>query len=450
MQVVSLKDDGLIKEYKMTLHANDIDVKIESATYEIVKKAKIKGFRPGKVPVDYIKKRYGQEIEQTALEELMSDQMKNFFEEKNIQPAIQPNIDPPKDWKIGQDYTYVLSTEILPVISAPSFEEMALNRYQVKPDETMIDQAIDNLLQRHTELVALTEKRAVQMDDYVDLNITAYYKGEKIEELSKESEVLVIGKDEFVTGFSEHIKNMQEGEEKKISLVMQDDKKPDWKEKEIEFVVKLQNHKIFQKPVLNDEFAQKMGVENQEKLKELIAQECQKSLNHTANILLSNQMIEFLESNLTFEIPPTLLHNEYKAKIHQKAHQKNTSKEHHECSFENDEALLEEDEKKECKQKAEKTVRMALFLSDIIKKHNIKITQDELKDELINRAQQAGVPFEYYIKLFANNKQMLEQLNAEVMEKKALNALIDQARPQEIDITNENFRKILEEKQNQH
>ena len=164
MQVIELKNEGLVREYKVALPAAEVNEALKARLESLAKRVKMKGFRPGKVPLPMIKKRYGRQVLDEVLEDLVKRSSKTVIADRKLQPALRPDI---KVDKFGenQDLEYHIALEIYPEMRELSFDNVQLKKLVVKVTDQDVDKSIDELAKKNTSWIEIDTDRSAQLED---------------------------------------------------------------------------------------------------------------------------------------------------------------------------------------------------------------------------------------------------------------------------------------------
>ncbi len=142
MQVKEIKSEGLSREMEVTVPANDIEKHVEARLIEVGKTVKMQGFRPGKVPMDILEKKYGRAVMGEVLETAVNDATTKVIKDKKLRPAMQPKIEV-KEFDEGKDLTYSMKVDILPDFDVMKLEGMKIEKPVAKIEDKDIDEALD-------------------------------------------------------------------------------------------------------------------------------------------------------------------------------------------------------------------------------------------------------------------------------------------------------------------
>lgn len=433
MQVIELKNEGLVREYKVALPAAEVNEALQNRLTNLAKKVKIKGFRPGKVPLPMIKKRYGQQALGEVLEDLIKHSSKTVIAERKLQPALRPDI---KVDKFGenQDLEYHISLEVYPEVGDLSFDKIELKQLVVKATEKDIEKAIDDLVKKFKNWVAIETDRAAQLQDQVVMDYEGRIDGELFEGGAAEKAELELGSNQFIPGFEDQLVDMKKGDKKVIKVTFPDNYfRKDFSGKEAEFSVTL--HEIRQSaPVeLNDEFAKKFGAEDFSKLQTNVKEHIEKDFGNIAKVKMKKELFDQIDQTIKFAVPQGMVDMEYDA----------IAKE----SQANGEGNLTDEEKAELKIIAERRVRLGVIMAEVARHNNVVVTPEDIRVALFEQAKlypgQEYKVLEYYRK----NQQALDHLKGPILEEKVLKHLFEKVVKGEQDISIEALIAFYDEKQ---
>src|SRR4051812_6302498 len=164
MQVTELSTDGLKREFKVIVASNDIQSKVEHRLEELGRTVNLPGFRPGKVPMPVLRKRFGQSVMGEVLERAVSDSSMQAMNERGLRPAIQPKVEI-TSFAEGQNLEYKMAVELLPEIKPMNFSELALERLKPEAGAEDIDKAILGIAEANRKSEKITEDRPAQKGD---------------------------------------------------------------------------------------------------------------------------------------------------------------------------------------------------------------------------------------------------------------------------------------------
>ena len=271
MQVTQTHEEGLKREFKVVVSASDLKSKMDTRLQEIGQTVRLPGFRPGKVPMPILKKRYGPAVMGEVLERAVSDSSNQAMMERGLRPALQPKIEV-KSFAENADLEYTLAVEILPEIQPANFGEMQLDRMQVDVPDAEIDKALNRIAEQHERSEKITEDRPSQSGDIVLIDFVGSVDGKEFQGGSATDFRLKLGSGQFIPGFEDQLTGVKAGEQRTVNVTFPEGYgNKELAGKPASFAVTV---KEIHKPVaatLNDELAKQMGLDDLETLRKAVA-----------------------------------------------------------------------------------------------------------------------------------------------------------------------------------
>lgn len=428
MQVTETANDGLKRELKVVVNAEELDGKLSERLEDLKDKVQIKGFRPGKVPVNHLRKMYGRSVMAEVLQEAVSETSRAALTEREERPAFEPEIALTEDKdEIDQimdgkaDLAYTMSFEILPDIELQDLSKLKLEKHIAEVDEKEHENGLKQVLEGNIDYADVD--REAKLDDRLKIDFTGTIGGEKFEGGAAEDASITLGQGQFIPGFEEGLIGVKNGDEKTIKVTFPSDYPVDeLKDKEADFAIVVKEVAEPKTPELNDEFATKLGFDSIDKLKETVKEKLQNELDQVSRNKLKKELLDELEENHKFALPEKLINDEFDAIWSQQTAemaQKNQT-------FE-DQGTTEEERQKEFRKIAERRVRLGLIVSEIGRANDINVTDEEVQQALINKASQFPGQERQVLSFYQQNTQALAELRAPLYEEKVVNYILELA-----------------------
>ena len=396
------------KRLKIEIPAEAIESEIKRGLGEAQKRARIPGFRPGKAPMHLIEKKFAKDIEADVLEKMVPDYYLKAVKEAGITPVSRPVAEESFDFKRSGPLSMTVSVEVRPKIENLNYEEITVKEVPVE----VKDEDVDEVLKR------LAEERATyeSVDDAISAGdlITMDYEV-KDDGTAGNDVVLKVGSGPYPHEFFDGLIGRKKDEELEITASFPEDLQSPFAGKKPTFNVKVKEIKRRNLPPIDDEFAKDLGFENMGLLKDKVRENILLSKNKDAERTKQREILDKLIESHEFEAPEGLVKAEIGSTIAEiKARGKDERTE---------ESLAEE-----IKPHAEKGVKASILLELIGEKEGITVTEDEVKEEIIETAQRAYVSPENIMKYYVARDGSLEGLKRTVFEKKVLNFLVNKAK----------------------
>ena len=212
MQVTETLSEGLKREYKVVVLADDIEQRVTDRLTELAKEAQMPGFRPGKVPVTLLRKTHGKNVLGEVLEVVVNDATSKTLTDNEIRPATQPSVEITK-FEEGSDLEYNLAVEILPTIEMMDFSTLKLERYVAEVPEEDLDKRIEILAEQMRNFEDAEAGREAADGDAVIIDFKGSVDGKPFEGGAGEDFNLRLGSGQFIPGFEEQLLGRKSGDE---------------------------------------------------------------------------------------------------------------------------------------------------------------------------------------------------------------------------------------------
>jgi trigger factor len=436
MQVTETVSEGLKRQLKVIVPAEELKERVETKLVDLRTKVRINGFRPGKVPLAHVRQLYGRSVMAEVLEQAVGETSSKALQERKERPAFQPDIKLPEDQAIvesmisgASDLEYTMSFEVLPKIELADLKSITLEKEVAEPEAQDIENSLERLLKANVAYEA--KDGPAERDDRLTIDYKGSIDGEPFEGGAGEDAFIVLGSGRFIPGFEEGLEGSKAGERRDVRVTFpQDYQAKHLAGKEAVFDVSV---KEVSRPVeakRDDAFAQSLGLESYAKLEEAIRTQLQKELDTASRNRLKRALLDALDERHSFEMPPTLVEAEFEGIWKNVTRQMEQSK----SSFEA-QGTTEEKAREEYRKMAERRVRLGLVLSEIGNENQIRITDEELRRAVIERARQFPGQEREVLEFYKKNAGALNELRAPVYEEKVINFALELVKTTEKKLT---------------
>ena len=438
MQVTETVNDGLKREYSITVDANVIGDKVQQRLLTLSKQIKMPGFRPGKVPLALVKKNYNESISSEVLEEVVSQTTKDVLTEKNLRPALHPEIKI-ISYKESTPLEYTLSLEIFPEIIIPDFSGLKLKKLKVEVADSDITEGLDRLADANKEYVRPEKPKKAVLENAVIIDFEGKIDGIAFEGGKAEGFRLVLGSGQFIEGFESQLVGTKEGETTLVKVTFPENySSTNLAGKAAEFTVKVNEILLPVKPEIDDAFATKLGVESLDKLKELIKERIEKDFDDAAKSHLRRELFDVLDPLCTFPVPQGMVDSEFNTLWKQAMDEKEQNPDYYKDK-------KEDEVKDEYKKMSERRVRLGLLLAEIGKINDLTISQDEIRTAIYDQARQFPGQEHKVLEFYRKNPGSLEQLKGPILEDKAVDFILSKVNLKETSMTVKKMQALIEE-----
>ena len=427
MKVTVENKKGLEKNIKILVDKKTISEQLDAKYNEIKKDVVLKGFRPGKVPTEILKRQFGKAVYGEVLDKVLKETTTKALEDNKIKPAGQPKIDL-KTFGEGKDLEYIISVTELPKIDIKSFDKISYDEYSVKIDPKETDKRINQIAKTQNNFKDAADDYKSKEGDLVVFDYKASVDGKDFKGNTGSNTQIVLGKDLFIKGFDKQLIGSKNKEERKIKVKLPENfPEKDIINKEAVFNCKITSVKIPEDVKINDDFAKNLGAKDLNNLKELISKQINDEFKNSLEIITKAKILEQIEKQKIDDLPENLIDQEVK----------NLSR-----------SMKEEDIKKNMKSlkdEASKRIKTSLILSAFGDEKKIQVSEQEMNSEVAKQMGmmpgQEKIVQEYYQK----NPAALDSLRGSIYEQKIINEIKNTAQPNKKEITKEQAEKILKE-----
>lgn len=439
MQVTETLKDGLKRGYTITVTAAELDAKVQEKLIEAQPEVEMKGFRKGKVPMAMLRKQFGQRLIGDAIQESIDGAMRDHFEASGDRPALQPDVKMQngESWKEGDDVVVEMSYETLPEIPEIDLGKLNLERLNVKADEASVDEALQNLAASAENFVDRRKGSKAKDGDQVTIDFLGKVDGEAFEGGAAEDYPLVLGSGSFIPGFEEQLVGAKVDDEVEVKVSFPADyNAAQLAGKDAVFECKIKAVKEPKPAEVDDELAKKYGAEDLSALKAQIGERLEVEYKDAARAVMKRSLLDQLDTQVSFELPPSLVEAEASQIAHQLWHEENPD--HHGHDHDNIEVTDEH------KKLADRRVRLGLLLAEMGRKHEIEVTDGEMTQAILTQARQYPGQERAFFDFVQQNQEVQQQIRAPLFEDKVVDHIVSHAKVDEKDATKDDLQKAVE------
>ncbi len=429
MQITETNTDGLKREFKVVIASSDIEANVQSRLTEIGKTVRLPGFRPGKVPMPVLKQRFGASVMGEVLEKTVSDTSSEAMRERNLRPALQPNIEI-LSFNEGQDLEYKLAVEVLPDIGTPSFADVEIERLLPEIPNEDIDAALERLAQQRRKSEPVDRPAAkgdITVIDFLGSIDGTPFAGGAASDFSLE-----LGSGSFIPGFEDQLVGAAKGEKRTVKVAFPADYgNEDLAGKDAEFAVEIKDVKEQKPQAIDESLAEAVGMENLEALRDAVRSQIERDYNGIARQRLKRELLDVLAERHHFDVPQGMVDLEFDAIWKQYEAEKERLKEANKDAPEaatDSEAKSDDEVKAEYRAIAERRVRLGLLLSEVGRNNNITVTQDELNRALSEEARRYPGNERQVLDFYREHPEALGNLRAPIFEDKVIDFILEIAK----------------------
>ena len=427
MKVTIENKKGLNKNIRVLVDKKSIDTYMNAKYEEIKKTIVLKGFRPGKVPKEVLKRQFGKEIFSEVLDKVLKETSTKAIQENKIKPAGQPKIDL-KSFGEDKDLEYVISLTELPKVEIKSIENIQFDDYSIKIDNSETDKRINEIAKNQNNFEEVKKDLKSVEGNLVVFDYKATIDGNEFKGGEGKNTQLIIGKDLFIKGFDKQLVGVKKDDEKLVTAILPENyPQKEFSNKEAKFNCKILSVKESKEVTINDEFAKSLGAKDLADLKKLVSKQINDEYKNSLDNLSKQQILKEIEKFKVEEIPENLIAEEVKI-LNQGMNEEDAKK-----------------KKKEFEETAKKRIKIGLILNEFGEKNNIKVEENEIQAEVQKQLRMMPGQEKMVMDFYQKNPSALASLRGNVYEEKILTLIKSKAKPNKKEISKSEAEKILKE-----
>lgn len=446
MQVTETLSEGLKREFKVVIEAADLENRLDAKLDEIKGQVQLKGFRPGKVPKSHLKKTYGKSVMSDVIQETVTETSQKAIEERELKPALQPNIE--LDGEVEPviegtaDLAYKLTFEVMPEFDLPDFSALKLSRPVVEVSDEEVDESIARMAEQQQNFEPKDEKAKAEDGDRLTIDFLGKVDDVAFEGGTAEGASLVLGSGQFIPGFEEQLVGAKAGDDVTVNVTFPDEYGAEHLAgKDAVFDVKVKEVAGPVETKIDDEFATQMGLESLDALKEALKGRIGEDYGRISRNRVKRSLLDELDGLLDFELPPTMLEQELEQIIQQAQSEKAHSAEDYDPEQDHDhdhsDVEITDEEKEEYKTIAARRVRLGLLLSEVGTQNEVQVTQDEVNRAIAEQARNFPGQEQQVFQFYTQNQQAQAQIRAPLFEDKVVDYILELASVTDETVTRE-------------
>ena len=431
MKVTVENKKGLNKDLKIFVDKKTMNSYMDERFEEIKSSINLKGFRPGKVPREILKRQFGKAVFSEVLDKVLKETSSKALEQNKIKPAGQPKLDL-KIYGEDKDLEYVISVTELPKVDIKSIENIKFDEYIVKIDQNETDKRIKDIAKNQPNFKDATDDIKAKEGDLVIFDYTATVDNKPFKGGEGKNTQLTLGKDLFLKGFDNQLIGVKKGEEKTVEAILPENfPEKDLVNKKAKFKCKITSIKNPEDVKIDDQFAKNLGAKDLNDLKSLISKQINDEYKNSLDRLTKNQILKEIEKFKVNEIPDNLLEDEIKI-LSQGMNEEDTKK-----------------SRKNFEEVAKKRIKVGLILNEFGEQNQVKVTEQELQAEVQKQIRMMPGQEKMVMDFYKKNPSALSSLRGTVYEEKILNLVKQKAKANKKEISKNEAEKILKDSQKQ-
>ena len=429
MKVTIENKKGLNKDLKVFVDKKTMNTYIDQKYEEIKGTVNLKGFRPGKVPREILKRQFGKAVFNEVLDKVLKDTSTKALTENKIKPAGQPKLDL-KTYGEDKDLEYIISVTELPKVEIKSIENIKFDDYSVKIDDSETDKRLEEIAKNQPNFKDASEVHKAKDGDLIAFDYSATLDDKPFKGGEGKNTQLTLGKDLFLKGFDKQLMGAKKGDEKIVEAILPEN----FPEKELinkkaKFNCKITTIKNPEKVKIDDEFAKNLGAKDLKDLKLLISKQINDEYKNSLDRFSKNQILKEIEKFKVSAIPENLIEDEVKILS---------------------QGMSDDDAKKSRKnfeEIAKKRIKVGLVLNEFGDQNQIKVSEQELQTEVQKQIKMMPGQEKIVMDFYQKNPSALSSLRGTVYEEKILKMIKEKAKPNKKELSKDEAEKILKQSQ---
>jgi trigger factor len=427
MQITQTVSEDLRRQYTVTVAASELDAKVIKRLEEMKPRVNLKGFRPGKAPVSFLKKQFGKSVMGEVVEQAVNEGSQKAISDNQLKPALQPKVEPVGDVQQvvdgKADLQFTVTVDLMPEFESTDVSKLTVERLTSDVTDADVDEALDRLAKQSRGFTARAQGEAAEKDDIVQIDFVGRIDGVEFEGGKGEDFNLTLGSGQFIPGFEEQLIGAKAGEQRDVKVTFPAEyQAAELAGKDAVFAVTVKEIKTPEEAKIDDELAKKMGLDNLATLKDRVRDQVKGDFTAASRMHLKRRILDALDTAHSFPLPPAMVEAEFESIWAQvEAELKREGK------TAADEGKTEDELKAEYHAIAERRVRLGLVLGKLGEQNGITITGDEVNRAIMSRARQFPGQEQQVFQYYANNQQAQAEIRAPLFEEKVVDFIAELA-----------------------
>lgn len=426
MQVTETNTDGLKREFKVVVPADELGERLVERLNSLKDEVRIRGFRPGKVPINHLRKLYGRSAMAEIVQAMLGEVARKTLDERGERAATPPDYDLPEgDGETesiltgGADLAYTMSYEILPEVVLGDFKKIEVERPVVDVDEADVETQLQQLAESGRSFDAKTGK--AEDGDRITLSYLGKVDGEAFDGGADDNATVRIGAGQFIPGFEEQLVGVVTDDEKTITVTFPEDYgAAHLAGKTANFDIVVKEVAAPGELVIDDQLAERLGLESLDKLRDAIRDQIRSQYDQASRMKVKRQILDQIDGLHSFDLPPKMVDTEFENIWRQIT----TEMENNSRTFELD-GTTEEAARADYQKISERRVRLGLVLSEIGEKNAIEVTEEEMQRALAAQLRQFPGNEQAVMEFYRKDPDATAALRAPIFEEKVVDFLLE-------------------------
>jgi len=427
MEITTTVTEPLHREFRVVIDADDLDTRLTDRLEEMKPQLHLKGFRPGKAPVSFLKKTFGKKVMNEIVEQAVSETSQKAVTDNALKLALPPQVDylTPLDEVVGgkANLEFTVRVDLMPDFEVTDLTGLHVEKLVSAVTDKDVEESIDRLAEQARTYSPRPVGEQAQEKDAVTLDFVGRVDGEEFAGGKAEDFNLVLGSRQLIDGFEDQLIGARAGEERSVHVTFPSDY-PDGKlaGKPAEFAVHVKEVKAPDALTIDDELARKLGLASLGALRDRVRDQLKTDYNRASRLHLKRRLLDALDSRHSFPLPEAMVSREFE--LIWKQVEEELAREGRTAA---DEGKTEDELKAEYRRIAERRVRLGLVLARVGEQNGITVSQEELQRAITARARQYQGQEQEAYNFLASNEQAQAEIRAPIFEEKVVDFIAELA-----------------------
>lgn len=422
------------KTIKVEYSAEEIQKEYDESLAMFAKHGKVKGFRPGRAPVEMIRRLYDKQIIEGLHDHLLAKGFQQALKEHKLEPVAELDLNK-SPLKAGEAFSFSLTLDVEPQFEMPAYKGLEVDAKKVEISDVALTQAIDRYLENSGKFEDLKEDRPVKEGDMVAVDYAATVDGKPMAEVSEKAKGLAVGTDfwvianeeySFLPAFGPQLVGLKVGDAKDISVVF-DHQSPieDLRGKTGVFASTVKKIRVRTKPAMDEALFKSLHVKDEAELRETFRGMLENEAEGQERSRRRNQLIETLLKSATLDVPESEAHDESHRIVYEMV-EENTRRGVPEQEIRDNLAKISES----AKTAANDRLKLRYLLRRIAREENIEVTEAEVSSLMNAHALRSGAKSakEWLQKANLKEREVRNGLRQDLLTTKTIDALMGHAK----------------------
>jgi trigger factor len=440
MQVTETLNTGLKRGFTIVVPEPELAEKREKRLAELSRTMQMPGFRPGKVPMSMVKKRYGSAVAAEIAENAINESSDRLLSERGLRPAMQPKLEVKQPGQ-NSDLEFTVELEVLPEIVLPGLADIALTKPVATVTDEAVEKALANLAAQRQTFEAVEEPRPAVKGEQLTVDFVGKIGEDAFAGGTASDVAVIVAGDGFIPGFADQMEGMSPGESRTINVTFPENYgSKELAGKDATFDITAKSLAVAKTPEIDEDFAKSLGVESLEELRKTLTQQIEREYAGMTRMKLKRALLDALAERADFTAPESLVDAEFAEIWRQVEQEKAAGRADPEDAAKDDDTL-----RAEYRAIADRRVRLGLLVAEIGRGNNIAVTDQELQRAMFNEAMRYRDQAMQVVEFFRKNPRELERFRGPIFEDKVVDYLLNSVTLTEVTVTPEELAADPEE-----